>query len=79
MVGSGIGRQDLLLGGDVIIDINGLVCADPHDFRELSEAARSTREDQGYAMRVLRGGEEKTLLAIAETDFKPFVPAGEQF
>ncbi len=71
-----VGDQELLLGGDVIVDINGLVCANPHDFRELSEAARETRDDQGYAMRVLRRGQEKMLLAIAEAEFQPYVPSG---
>ena len=71
-----VGNQDLLLGGDVIMEINGLVCAEPHDFRELSEAARDTREDHGYAMRVMRRGQEKMLVAIAEAEFKPYVPSG---
>ncbi len=69
-----IGDQEFLLGGDVIVEINGLVCANPHDFRELSDEARMAREDLGYAMRVLRGGVEQNLLAVAEDEFRPFEP-----
>ncbi|NND92152.1 MAG: trypsin-like serine protease [Granulosicoccus sp.] len=61
-----LGEHDMLLGGDVILEINGLVCADPHDFRELSEAARRLRPDQGYQMRVFRRGELLSLTALAK-------------
>jgi len=65
-----LGDQELLLGGDVIIEINGLVCADPHDFRELSDAARQLRDDQSYELSILRNGEKISLLAAGADEFR---------
>jgi len=66
-----IGDQKMQLGGDVILTINGLVCAEPHDFRQLSEAARQARSDLGYEMTVFRDGKKVTLLAAGYGEFRP--------
>lgn len=62
-----LGGQDMLPGGDVILEINGQVCADPHDIRELSEGSRQLRPDQqGYQMRVYRRGKFMSLTATPD-------------
>ena len=64
-----LGGQDMLLGGDVIVEINGQVCADPHDIRELSEGSRQLQPDQKvYQMRVFRRG---VLMSLTATPDKP--------
>ena len=60
--------QDMLLGGDVILEVNGQVCADPHDIEALSEGARQLRPDIGFQMRVFRGGK---FISLTATPDKP--------
>ena len=49
--------QSFLLGGDLILEINGLVCAVPHDFALVREAALSLPPDEPYAIKIFRSGE----------------------
>ncbi len=58
-----IGQRDIRLGGDVILEINGLVCKSPHDFQALSEQSPSLDEDNTYSLRVFREGREIELIA----------------
>ena len=60
-----IGGQTLLLGGDVIIEIDGLVCANPHDFDALRNKT-ALDDDNTYLLRVFRDGKELELIAGAE-------------
>ena len=65
-----IESQELLLGGDVILEINGLVCVSPHDFRKLTDATRDLNPENGYIMKVFRQGKQLTLIA-ATSDIQP--------
>ncbi|MFT6641542.1 MAG: hypothetical protein ACJAUZ_002546 [Flavobacteriaceae bacterium] len=47
-VPSQIGEQKLRLGGDVILEINGLVCRSPHDFQALNENTPILTTDNAY-------------------------------
>ena len=59
-----IGDQNMMLGGDVIIEIDGLLCANPHDFDALKN--KSALDDENtYALRIFRDGEELELIAGA--------------
>lgn len=58
-----INGQSLLLGGDVILEINGLVCATPHDFRLVQESTLSMDQNDTYAIKVYRDGEILDLYA----------------
>ena len=60
-----IGNQTLMLGGDVIVAIDGLICANPHDFEALRN--KTALDDQNtYSLRILRDGQEMELIAGAE-------------
>ena len=60
-----IGNQTLMLGGDVIVAIVGLICANPHDFEALRN--KTALDDQNtYSLRILRDGQEMELIAGAE-------------
>lgn len=60
-----IAGQPLVLGGDVILEINGLVCETPHDFRLVQESTLSLSENDSYSIKVFRNGEVIELLAGA--------------
>lgn len=58
-----IGEQSLLLGGDLILEINGLICETPHDFQLVRASTLALEEEDSYSIRVFRDGEVIELLA----------------
>lgn len=62
-----IGGQSMLLGGDLILEINGLVCITPHDFQLVKASTLTLQEDESYAITVFRNGEVVDLIASAPT------------
>ena len=54
-----------MLGGDVIVEIDGLVCANPHDFEALRNKT-ALDDENTYALRILREGKELELIAGAQ-------------
>jgi len=50
--------QDLMLGGDVILEINGLVLQKPDDVRAFKVAARELGRADHYDIKIFRNGEE---------------------
>lgn len=58
-----IGEQSLLLGGDLILEINGLVCATPHDFQLVKASTLALSEEDSYSIKVFRNGEIVELFA----------------
>jgi len=60
-----INGQSLLLGGDVILEINGLICERPHDFQLVQESTVALEEGDTYAIKVFRNGETVDLIAGA--------------
>jgi S1-C subfamily serine protease len=59
-----IGNQTLMLGGDVIVEIDGLLCANPHDFDALKDKT-ALDDENTYSLRILRDGQELKLIAGA--------------
>jgi len=51
-----VGSQTLLLGGDYILDINGVVCINGHDFNG-ENYTRLNLEEEAYILSVYRDGE----------------------
>ncbi len=60
-----IGEQSMLLGGDLILEINGLICATPHDFQKVKASTIKLEDDTPYAISVFRNGEIVNLIADA--------------
>lgn len=58
-----IGGQSLLLGGDLILEINGLVCKTPHDFQLVKASTLSLEEEASYAITAFRDGGVIDLIA----------------
>ena len=58
-----INGQSLLLGGDVILEINGLICERPHDFQLVQESTVALSEGDTYSIKVFREGETVELIA----------------
>jgi len=58
-----INGQPLLLGGDVILEINGLICERPHDFQMVQESTVALEEGDTYSIKVFRQGEMVELIA----------------
>ena len=58
-----INGQPLLLGGDVILEINGLICATPHDFQLINESSVALDAGDTYAIKIYRDGEVQELIA----------------
>lgn len=56
-VKSEIGGRSMLLGGDYILEINGLVCHTPHDFEMIKASTISLDDNEPYAIKVFRKGE----------------------
>ncbi len=57
-----IAGQSLLLGGDLILEINGLVCKTPHDFSLIRASTLELQDDQPYSITVFRQGEVMDLI-----------------
>lgn len=65
--------QNMLLGGDLILEINGLVCITPHDFEVVRQATMELDENEGYAIKIYRNNEIIELVAGTSTrEFEPF-------
>ncbi len=62
--------QSMLLGGDLILEINGLVCNTPHDFELVQQSTIELQEDETYAIKVYRNGEIVELLAGLPTGLR---------
>ena len=60
-----IGEQSFLLGGDLILEINGLICATPHDFQLVKASTLALEEEESYSIKVFRNGAVVELLAGA--------------
>lgn len=60
---SQIGTQSMLLGGDLILEINGLVCETPHDFELVRASTLSLAAEESYVISVFRDGEVVDLIA----------------
>lgn len=58
-----IGGQSMLLGGDLILEINGLVCITPHDFQLVKASTLALDEEESYAITVFRNGNIIDLIA----------------
>ncbi len=63
-----IDGRSFLLGGDLIVAINGLVCKTPHDFTMIRSAMSELNEHDTYSVTIYRQGEKVDL--IAGTPFK---------
>ncbi len=63
-----IGEHNLLLGGDFILEINGVVCRTPHDF-DLVKTSTLSLDEEAYAISVFRNGEVVELNTAGATDF----------
>ena len=48
--------QTLWVGGDIILEIQNIVCNSPHDFTSIKESIDSLKPDSKISMKVLRGG-----------------------
>lgn len=57
MIPATINGQSLVLGGDVILEINGLICATPHDFRQVQDSILELSDEESYEIKVYRDGE----------------------
>lgn len=66
MVPASIAGQNIFLGGDVILEINGLVCETPHDFQLVQDSTLGLSSNDSYSIKVFRDGEIVELLAGAE-------------
>ncbi|MEM7257839.1 MAG: trypsin-like peptidase domain-containing protein [Pseudomonadota bacterium] len=55
--------ESMLLGGDLILEINGLVCNTPHDFELVREATLQLDENESYAITVFRDNKVIELIA----------------
>ena len=53
----------MLLGGDLIVEINGLICNTPHNFDLVRESTIKFHKDETYAIKVYRNGEIVQLIA----------------
>ena len=62
-VPSKIGGQNMLLGGDLILAINGLVCEGPHDFAAVAANTPTIHMNEPLAITVFRNGKTVTLTA----------------
>ena len=60
-----IAGRDLLLGGDLILEINGLVCSTPHDFELVRASTIALDHNETYSIKVFRQGETIELIAGA--------------
>ena len=58
-----VSGRSLLLGGDLIMEVNGLVCNTPHDFELIRASTLALTEDETYAISVYRQGEIVELIA----------------
>jgi len=58
-----IGGRKLLLGGDLIIEINGLICEGPHDFALATAGHGDPENHEPLALTVFRNGETRELIA----------------
>ena len=63
-----IGNQSLLLGGDLILEINGLICATPHDFQLVRTSTLALDGANSYSITVFRDGEVIDLIAGTEPE-----------
>ena len=55
--------QAMLLGGDLIVEINGLICNTPHNFDLVRESTIKFHKDETYAIKVYSNGEIVQLIA----------------
>lgn len=60
--------ESMLLGGDLILEINGLVCNTPHDFELVRQATLKLDENESYSITVYRDNEVMELIAGMPVD-----------
>jgi len=65
-VPSKIGGQNMLLGGDLILAVNGLICEGPHDFAAVAANTPSIHKNEPIAITVFREGKTVNLTAGPE-------------
>ncbi len=58
-----IAGRSLMLGGDLILEINGLVCNTPHDFELVRASTLALDAEETYGIKVFRQGEIVELIA----------------
>ena len=68
-----IAGHDIKLGGDVILAINGLVCATPHDVVTLREQSQNFDDGQPYSIRIFRQGEVMELFTEGRNQVLPTI------
>jgi len=61
-----IDNRSILLGGDLILEINGLVCHTPHDFQLVRTSTPALDDGNAYSITVFRDGEIIDLIAGAQ-------------
>ncbi len=64
-----IGEQSFLLGGDYILEINGIVCRVPHDFDLVRTSSLTLDQQDAYAITIYRDGGVIELLTEGASDF----------
>ncbi len=69
-VPSEIGGRKMLLGGDLILSVNGLLCRGPHDF-SAAQPESGIHFDEPLVLTVYRNGETVELYAGADADTLP--------
>ncbi len=67
-VPSEIGGQSMLLGGDYILEINGLICETPHDFEMIRASTIKLDDTTPYAIKIFRQGEVIELITNSSTE-----------
>lgn len=60
--------QSMLLGGDLILEINGLACRTPHDFQLVKASTLELNDEDAYLITVYRGGQVVELQAGVSLD-----------
>ncbi len=60
-----VAGKSFLIGGDLILEINGLVCVTPHDFELVRESTLKLNDNESYAITVFRDGEVEDLIVGA--------------
>jgi serine protease Do len=69
--------ESMLLGGDLILEINGLICNTPHDFELVRQATLKLDENESYAITVYRDNEVVELIAGLSAGSLQFNKAGD--
>lgn len=61
-------ERDLLLGGDVILSIQGTTCDQPHDFSRIRSEVDALKDNEPFTITVLRNGQVVDLAGLVRRD-----------